>query len=246
MKKFLFFLIFLTLANTNIKINAQENEIKPEIVQDTLITTLYPHIKNAMVDYYGYTKSFDLFNIKIKSITRKNSSYKFDVVILIKTFEHAHNPPYGKDTIVFEITLSDIKTISYSHEKDKYEILIENFYKDTINDIKQSFNLDLSNYIEYNSSHVYYLDDEDEKFNTLSKILLDIVRNKIDPKLKSGYKNTIDPVTYIKENKGLILFKLSDGTNIVYKIKLVNDSWIVEDVLNKKGKEMPYDLLWYM
>lgn len=33
----------------------------------------------------------------------------------IQTFEGAHNPPYGEDTITFRIKGNDVKTIHYKH-----------------------------------------------------------------------------------------------------------------------------------
>ncbi|MDA2026932.1 DUF3888 domain-containing protein [Bacillus albus] len=39
----------------------------------------------------------------------------FYVTVQIQTFEGAHNPPYGEDTITFRIKGNEIKSIHYKH-----------------------------------------------------------------------------------------------------------------------------------
>lgn len=56
----------------------------------------------------------------------------------------------------------------------------------------------------------------------------------------------IEPVTFIKENKGYILFKKADGTNIVFQLSKLNGKWEVVKKERKQGRKMKKELLWYM
>ncbi len=52
---------------------------------------------------------------KILEIKTDKTNNIFYVPVQIQTFEGAHNPPYGEDTITFRIKGNDVKTIRYKH-----------------------------------------------------------------------------------------------------------------------------------
>ncbi len=233
-------IITLSLGTHGIIVNAENHNIN-----NLIVTMLYPYIKAEITNHYGYQKSFDLYNAVILN-TEKKSNYHYQVKILIKTFEHAHNPPYGDETITFDISLAGIKTIDFNHKADKYEALIKEFYYETITDIKESFNLNLNNYQLYNYSQIIHLAHTNENYQSLYKIVEDIVKNKLKYNTVAGYKNVIEPVTYIKANNSYILYKLTDGTNVINIVQKSNDNWIVKQILFQQGKKMAYKLKWYM
>lgn len=244
MKKILLvtLLIISFVASKSQTVNSRAQD---KLSSDIIITMLSPYIRDEIIKYYGYSKSYDLYNIEFKEISRING-YRFYIKILVKTFEHAHNPPYGNETITFEISPSEVKVLDFNHQGDKYEKIIKQFYDDVLLDIKQSFSLNLNDFDEYKYNQLYHLSLSQEQFKSLYEIVKDIILNELKYETKSGYKNVIEPVTYIKNNQGYILYKQSDGTNIVYKLEMDNNIWIIKNKLNKQGKVMDYKLKWYM
>jgi len=228
-------------------IKASQNEVNNKLLHDSLVTTLYPYISEGVEDYYGYHKQFGLYDAEILSIKRESEgSFSFKAKVQVNTFEHALNPPYGKETMTFDISPMGIKRISYVHEGDEAEKKLKKFYIETISDIKQSFNLKLELYSEYNYSQLQYKAEKQKEYKSLADITEAIVVNVLNPEIHPPYKNVIDPVTFINGNKGYILFKRSDGTNTLYEVIKENNKWIVVEKKNKNGKKMKYELLWYM
>ncbi|MCH7321595.1 DUF3888 domain-containing protein [Solibacillus sp. MA9] len=235
----------ITLTSGNHVSQSEQPDYK--LIYDTLITTLDPSIQKEIINYYGYPKQYGLYDAKILSITREHEgSFGFNAEVQVTTFEHAHDPPYGKETITFNISPFGIKTISFQHEGDKLEKDINEFYKATLSDIKQSFNLNLGSYSSYTYNQLQYQAEINNEFKSLFNIAEQIVTNILLPERKIPNKNVIDPVTFIKDNTGYMFFKKSDGTNVKYKVQKKDGNWIVTDKNNKQGKKMDYKLPWYV
>ncbi|MEQ6375741.1 DUF3888 domain-containing protein [Bacillaceae bacterium S4-13-56] len=229
------------------KIQAAQNSLDNKLLNDTLLTALSPHISKEIINYYGYMKQYGLYDVEILSINRESEGgFGFEVKVLVETFEHAHNPPYGKETITFQVTPSGIETINFIHQGDKEEKIVEKFYQDAITDIKNSFNLDLNTYEQYTYDQLFYKAEVQKDYKPLLDIVENIIVNILNPETKAPYKNVIDPVTYIKDNKGFILFKRADGTNVVYTVEKKDGKWQVIDKKTKQGKQMKKELIWYM
>ncbi len=93
------------------KIYAQSEQPDYKIIYDTLLTTLLPSIEENIVNYYGYHKQFGLYDAKILNIKREHGGgFSFIADIQVKTFEHAHAPPYGKETMTFKVSPFGVKT----------------------------------------------------------------------------------------------------------------------------------------
>ncbi|WP_129692219.1 DUF3888 domain-containing protein [Gottfriedia acidiceleris] len=248
-KKYLLFIsisFFIYLIQPNV-IKASQNEVNNKLLHDSLLTTLYPYISEGVEDYYGYHKQFGLYDAEILSIKRESEgSFSFKAKVQVNTFEHALNPPYGKETMIFNVSPMGIKRISYVHEGDEEEKKLKQFYFETISDIKKSFHLNLDSYSEYNYSQLQYKAEKQKEYKSLAAITEKIVDNFLNPEIHPPYKNVIDPVTFIYGNKGYILFKRSDGTNTLYEVIKRNKEWEVVQKKNKKGKKMKNELLWYM
>ncbi|TXC85730.1 DUF3888 domain-containing protein [Metabacillus litoralis] len=105
----------ILLSPTNLK--AENDEF---ILPDAFLTTLSPHIDNAVVEHYGGLTQYALYDIEIISIQRMQvgRSFSFTVAIKIFPFEKAHNY-IGEDTLTLEIVPSGINVTSYKHQKYK-------------------------------------------------------------------------------------------------------------------------------
>lgn len=188
-----------------------------------------------------------VYDAKILSIIRGHEGqFSFIAKVQVTTFEHAHDPPYGKETMTFKISPFGIKTICFQHEGGKEEKEINEFYSATLSDIKQSFNLNLESYSSYTYNQLQYQTEINNEFKSLFNIAEEIVTNILLPERKIPYKNVIDPVTFIKGNTGYMLFKKSDGTNVNYQIQKKGGNWIITDKNSKQGKKIEYKLPWYV
>lgn len=227
---------------------ASQNDVDIKLLNDTLLTTLSPYITEGIVNYYGYPKQYGLYDAKVLSIKRNSEEgeFSFTAKVLVNTFEHALDPPYGKETMTFNISPMGIKRINYYHEGDEEEKKLIRFYNESISDIKQSFHLNLDNYSEYNYNRLEYKAEKNEEYKSLSAIAEGIVKNILNPEIHPPYKNVIDPVTFIKGSEGYVLFKRADGTNTYYMVKKENKEWVVVEKKSEKGKKMKYELLWYL
>jgi len=252
MKRILWLILTICLFTIFIqpsKINAKE-ETARTLQSDLLITLLNPAISEAIEAYYGYHKSYGLYDIKILDITRqKESAYSFRVKVQVNTFEEAHNPPYGKETVVLLVETDKVKVIKFDHQGDAYERKIAKFYDETLLDIQNTFKLNLAAFEKLTYDQLFYKAEKEKQYKSLTDLLTDIVEIEINPEINtpySPYKNVITPVTFINENEGYILFKKADGTNVVFKVSKSDGKWSVVNKKSKQGKKMKNDLLWYM
>lgn len=235
------------LLTTSGNLNSKSEQPDYKIMYDTLLTTLDPSIQKEITNYYGYLKQYGLYDAKILSITREHEgSFDFNVKVQVTTFEHADDPPFGKETMTFNVDPFGVKTISFQHKGDKLEKDIDEFYKTKLSDIKQSFNLNLESYTAYKYNQLQYHAEIKKEFKSLFTIAEEIETNILLPERKIPNKNVIDPVTFLKDNTGYILFKKSDGTNVNYKVQKKDGNWIVTDKNSKQGKKMDYKLPWYI
>jgi hypothetical protein len=226
---------------------AEQTTHDKQSIHDALLTTLQPYISEGIIDYYGYDKSYGLYDAKIVSIQREEESgFSFTIEVQVNTFETAENPPYGKETLQIGISPKGIKLLDFAHEGDDEEKKIQKFYKEVLIDIKQSFHLNLLPYERYDYNQLRYKAEKQNDFNSLAHIAEEIVINILSTEIQPPYKNVINPVTFVKGNEGFILFKKADGTNFYYKVLKENGIWKVIDQDSEKGKKMEYDLLWYM
>ncbi len=237
--------LYKDLLLTSGDLDARSEQPDYKLIYDTLITTLFPSVDKEIINYYGYPKQYE--DVKILSITREHEgSFDFNAEVQVTTFEHAHDPPYGKETMTFNISPFGVKTLSFQHKGDKLEKDINEFYKATLSDIKQSFNLNLESYTSYTFNQLQYQTEINNKFKSLLNIGEEIVINILLPERKIPNKNVIAPVTFLKGNTGYILFKKSDGTNVNYQVQKKDGNWIVTNKTSKQGKKMDYKLSWYI
>ncbi|MBP0723849.1 DUF3888 domain-containing protein [Bacillus sp. RG28] len=254
MRKYFFIFIlsvfFISLSPDNPQ--AKENKLSEEqLIRSALVITLLPHIKEKISEYlkdfktYGtYGMSFGAMDTEILSIKNQNPNepFTYETEIEISTFEHAHNPPYFKITITLDFQYSEYKITNFKIEGDDTFKEIEAFYNETLSDIQQSFNLQLTDYTHYNPNEL-----KDLEYIQLNQIVTNIEKTILAPDARKThpFKNVVAPITFLKGSKGYILFKKGDGTNVVYIIEKENGIWAVIDKKQKKGKKMETKLLWY-
>ncbi|MFD1736657.1 DUF3888 domain-containing protein [Bacillus salitolerans] len=241
------FIILLLFHAQPKDIKAGVNEPDYNLVYDSLLTTLEPYIEEAVISYYGERKQYGLYDAKIIEIIRESEGgYSFVITVQVNTFEHAHGPPHGKESITFNVSPFGVKAIDYKHEGDHWERKVEDFYQKSITDIKKTFDLNIKSFKVYSYGQLLFQSEKKKSFQSLSEIVIDIVEDILNPEIKPPYKNVIDPVTFIKDDYGYILYKKADGMNVVLTLKKEKQNWIVIDKQYKKGKKMPKELLWYM
>ncbi|HYK75292.1 MAG TPA: DUF3888 domain-containing protein [Pseudoneobacillus sp.] len=257
MKKRLFAIVlcFLYLYGPLVTETNAKTSIDSKLLYDTLITTLDPQIGKAIEEYHKkvstyatYSKNYGLYDIVILDIKRENEGgYSFVVKLQLSTFEHAHNPPHFKETITMKVSPIGYEVMDYKHEVDETFNEIEKFYDETIRDIKQSFNLNLNGYKRYNLTELLRDSNNENNLKALHAIAIEKVHSLINfEDLKPPLVNIINPITFLKGNTGYILFKTSNGTNVVYSVSKINHIWTVTDEKKKKGKLMEKKLLWYI
>lgn len=106
--------------------------------------------------------------------------------------------------------------------------------------------MNLETYSSYTYNQLQYQAEINNELKSLSTIAKEIVFNILHPETKIPNKNVMNPVTFIKDKTGYMLFKKSDGTNVNYKVQKKDGHWIVTDEYNKQGKKMDYKIPWYV
>ncbi|MCU5378591.1 DUF3888 domain-containing protein [Bacillus cereus] len=89
--------------------------VPKQFLKEVLINLLLEPISKEVENYYKEPKLWYRGFEKILEIKTDKTNSIFYVTVQIQTFEGAHNPPYGEDTITFRIKGNDVKTINYKH-----------------------------------------------------------------------------------------------------------------------------------
>ncbi|KRE57454.1 DUF3888 domain-containing protein [Paenibacillus sp. Soil750] len=242
--------LIIATASGNFAVHAEpqttSQETQEKLTHDTLLTTLSPHIQEAIANYYGYPKQFALYDTKILNITREQKGgFTFKVRAQVPTFEHAHGPSFGTETITISVSPFGVKIVSYVHQGDEWETKIDKFKMELLEDIFKTFNLDLSSFKKYEYRQLQYLTERIDGLKSLYSVNEEI-NNELNKDIIPPYKNFVAPFTFIKGDKAYILFKKADGTNFVYSLIKKDINWVIIKKESKQGKVMPKELLWYM
>lgn len=216
-----------SIATTPAHAEPQEGREKP--LTDALITELPPHITQAITNYYGYPKPYALFWSRITDIKREiEGGYSFLIRLEVVTYEHAHSNPFGTKTITFSVSPSGTKLMNYTHKGDEWEARIQRFEKDILEDIVRTFHLVLSSYSKYTYRQLEYLSEKESSSSFRSLFTAaEEMRNELTEEAQSGtgYKNVINPLTFVKADEAFILYKQADGSNHVWSAIRVHGAW---------------------
>ncbi|MGM0843360.1 MAG: DUF3888 domain-containing protein [Bacillota bacterium] len=92
-----------------------ENDTK--IITDAFLTTLSPHVGNAVTGHYGELTQFALYDVEIIHIERlqEGENFGFKTVLIVYPFEKAHNY-IGADTLTLEILPTGVNVTNYEHK----------------------------------------------------------------------------------------------------------------------------------
>lgn len=85
------------------------------LLKDALIERLVEPISKAIYVYYNENKLWIRGFEKILKIEKDEHENDIYITVQVQTFEGAHNPPYGGETITFQIKGSQIKVVDYKH-----------------------------------------------------------------------------------------------------------------------------------
>ncbi|PFZ31555.1 hypothetical protein COL66_11905 [Bacillus wiedmannii] len=89
--------------------------VPKKFLKEVVMNLLIEPISKEVEKYYKEPKLWDRGSEKIVEITKDEANDILYVTVQIQTFEGAHNPPYGEDTITFRIKGNEIKPIQYKH-----------------------------------------------------------------------------------------------------------------------------------
>lgn len=115
---FIFLLIQINTvyATKQINENVSDEKIQESMYKDSMLVLLYPYMTQAVTDYYGVPRQFDLTNAKILNISRPNKEVtEYYIIVQVETFTGAHNPPRGIETITISTNPIETKIINYKH-----------------------------------------------------------------------------------------------------------------------------------
>ncbi|MBT2699089.1 DUF3888 domain-containing protein [Bacillus sp. ISL-40] len=108
--------------------------VPKQLLKELLIERLVDPISKAIETYYKpklWNRGFE----KIIKIEKDEENFIFYVTVQVETFEGAHNPPYGEETITFKIKSRQIVVVDYKHRdipKEEWtKIELRNSYKKT-------------------------------------------------------------------------------------------------------------------
>lgn len=88
-----------------------------DVINDIMLSMLMPYISEAVYDYYGEPKQYALNDAKIILAERLPiGQFYFEIIIQVISFEGAHNPSYGLETITIRKDYSGINVINFKHE----------------------------------------------------------------------------------------------------------------------------------
>lgn len=110
-------------------INKQEKvfdsiPVPKEYLKEVLIERLLDDIEKAVESYYGRKKLWYRGFEQILRIEKDETKFEFYVTVRVTTFEGAHNPPYGEETMTFRIKGGgEVELIDYRHRNSPNEEL---------------------------------------------------------------------------------------------------------------------------
>ncbi|NOU73730.1 DUF3888 domain-containing protein [Paenibacillus sp. LMG 31458] len=183
-------------TSTNIAIQQAPSE---EVLEDLQFAMLFPYVIEAVDSYYGERKQF--WKQKIIDI-REQGRYHFLVKVQLETFQHSHGPSFGQDLITFRVDLGKATVTDYNHKGDEWETKISVFRNSVIQDVQNTFGIDFSPYKKYEYGQLLFASETQKELQQPGTIT-------------GGYKNVVNPFTFIKDDFGYIVYKKNDGTNVV-------------------------------
>ncbi|WP_239584273.1 DUF3888 domain-containing protein [Aquibacillus albus] len=95
--------------------NIDRIPVPKTLLKEVLIERLVEPISEAIHDYYGESKLWYRSFEKVLDIKKDERSFIYYITVQVVTFQGPHNPPYGEETIRFQIKGRDVEVIDYNH-----------------------------------------------------------------------------------------------------------------------------------
>lgn len=121
MRKFAIFAAGFIAAATILLPTGFATEEPPQIqsnaAEQVILRLLSQPIAAAVEEYYGRPRQY--WQQEVLKVQKAPESPCYEVVIRVETFYGAHNPPYGLDTMTFNIgPLDRIQLVSFDHQAE--------------------------------------------------------------------------------------------------------------------------------
>ncbi|WP_164670069.1 DUF3888 domain-containing protein [Virgibacillus doumboii] len=84
-------------------------------LKKALIERLVEPISKAIHNYYGEYKLWSRSFEKVLKIDKDKHDNLLYVTVQVQTFEGAHNPPYGEETITFRLKGNEVEVVNFKH-----------------------------------------------------------------------------------------------------------------------------------
>lgn len=95
---------------------AENTELLPRDIEQTILRLLFTPIQDAIEDYYGQPRQY--MEDKLVSVRKVADSPNYEVVVQVETFYGPHNPPYGIETMTFYISYGEVKLKDFNHHDE--------------------------------------------------------------------------------------------------------------------------------
>lgn len=109
-------IVYANNNNATNLVNITSNEPQKKLQNDLLLRSFSPYIAKSIENYYGEPRQFALWDAKIINIKRLVSGpFNFEITISVTTFQGAHNPPYGLETVTIRLNDFGTHVVNFNH-----------------------------------------------------------------------------------------------------------------------------------
>lgn len=121
MRKFMIFSAGFIAATTILLsagfATAELPQKQPSAEEQVILRLLSQPISAAVEEYYSGSKQY--WRQEVLNVQKVPESPYYEVVIQVETFYGAHNPPYGLETMTFNIgPLDHVQLVSFDHQAE--------------------------------------------------------------------------------------------------------------------------------
>jgi len=114
-KTVMYFTLIVTLiVFSTATINGEERIASEE--EGLILALLEPHMMEAMHHYYGRMRQFDLADVTILEIEKRDCSFCYDVTVELAV-NHSNENKGGVDQMTFAINKGKVVPTHYEHKK---------------------------------------------------------------------------------------------------------------------------------
>lgn len=97
-------------------LSSDKNLVEPSPKDSAIIILLYPNITEAINNYFGEPTQVALYDATVNSVIKENTFFRYRVSVTVPTFHGPHNPPYGLETMTFQIKPGSVILEEYVHK----------------------------------------------------------------------------------------------------------------------------------